>query len=112
MGPEDKATSDATIAYWTAFAKYGTPGQAGGPVWPKYDLTNEPVMEFGNSGPQVRNGLWNARLDWIAVPANRQQVSASNVQPGATRGGAATPAPAAGGAGRGAGAAARGGRGG
>ncbi len=101
MRPEDKAISDATIAYWTAFAKTGAPGQAGGPLWPKYDLTSEPVMEFGDAGPQIHNGLWNARLDWMAIPANRAQVSASNGQPGAGRGGAATPA--AGGGGRGAG---------
>ena len=109
MDPQDLATSQAAIAYWTAFAKYGTPGQAGGPDWPKYDLTNEPVMEFGNNGPAVHNGLYNARLDWMTVPANRTQVAASNTQPGgAGRGGAAAPAAGAGRGGAG-GAAGRGG---
>ena len=58
--PQDLATSEEAQAYWTAFAKYGSPGAAGGVLWPKYDLKDEPVMEFSANGLAVRNHLFDA----------------------------------------------------
>jgi para-nitrobenzyl esterase len=94
--PEDLAIGQSANAYWAAFAKYGTPGAAGGPEWPKYDLQREARLEFGVDGPMVREQFAKARLDWLEQ--NRQTVIAS--------------AAAGQGAGRGAAQAGRGGRGG
>ncbi len=115
--PEDFATSNSMVSYWSGFAKYGDPGSAGGPPWSKYAPPSEVVMEFSSSGPKPTAGFLNSRLDWIL--ANGQQVTAA----GAAVAGAGAPqgAPAAaggrGGAGRGGGGAGapaggRGGRGG
>ena len=95
--PEDFATSHSMISYWTGFAKYANPGAAGGPLWPRYTLAAEPVMDFSSSGPQPSNGFLNARLDWIL--ANGRQVTAAGAaapgttgaQPAAAGRGGATP---------------------
>jgi para-nitrobenzyl esterase len=63
--PEDYSTSQAAGAYWASFAKYGDPGAAGGPKWPKYDPATEARLEFGMDGVHVRNQFNKARLDWI-----------------------------------------------
>jgi para-nitrobenzyl esterase len=60
---EDMATSQAIIAYWSAFVKYGNPGAAGGVAWPKYDAT-DPALEISVNGPQARTDWLKARLDW------------------------------------------------
>jgi para-nitrobenzyl esterase len=62
--PEDLATSQSIIAYWTAFAKYGTPGAAGGLAWPKYD-SSDSQLEIGVDGLHTRTGLLKGRLDWM-----------------------------------------------
>ncbi len=100
--PQDLATSQAAVAYWSAFAKYGNPGAAGGVNWPKYDLASEPVMEFGINGLAVRNHLFDARYDWAL--ANRTLIAATS-DPGTPGGPPAPPAGAAPAAGRGGGAA-------
>ncbi|MDB5453106.1 MAG: carboxylesterase type [Caulobacteraceae bacterium] len=63
--PEDWATGASMNAYWAAFAKYGDPGAAGGPAWPKYDPSKEAVLEFSNEGPRVRAHLLKAQLDYV-----------------------------------------------
>jgi para-nitrobenzyl esterase len=83
--PEDAAISAAANAYWAAFAKTGNPGSAGGPAWPKYDLANEMVMEFGVDGVHVRRQLHNERLDWL--DAHRAQVASSAAAGGTTAAG-------------------------
>ncbi|MEI7931755.1 MAG: carboxylesterase family protein, partial [Alphaproteobacteria bacterium] len=108
--PEDFATSNSMVSYWTGFAKYGDPGSAGGPAWSKYVPATEVVMEFSSSGPKPTPGFLNARLDWIL--ANGQQVTAAGAAvAGAPQGAPAGRGGATGGAatGRGGG---RGGRGG
>jgi para-nitrobenzyl esterase len=82
--PEDAAISAAANAYWAAFAKTGDPGSAGGPAWPKYDLANEMVMEFGIDGVHVRRQLHNERPDWLEV--HRAQVAASAAAGGTAAG--------------------------
>lgn len=66
---EDLATSQSMVAYWSAFAKYGNPGAAGGAAWPKYDST-DPVLDFSVDGPRVRTGWLNSRLDWSETNHN------------------------------------------
>ena len=73
--PEDAAISSAANAYWAAFAKTGNPGSAGGPEWPKYDLTTEVVLELGVDGVYTRPKFHNERLDWLE--AHRAQVVSS-----------------------------------
>ena len=63
--PQDAAMTKAIQAYWVAFAKTGDPGNAGGTVWPKYDLASEPVMDFSSDGLVVRNRMFDARYDWV-----------------------------------------------
>ena len=62
---EDVALSDAMNAYWTAFAKTGAPGSAGGPAWPKFDLAKEGQIEFGADGPQVREHFLKPWRDFV-----------------------------------------------
>jgi len=62
---DDLSIHQSMNAYWTAFAKYGNPGAAGGPTWPRYDLTREPSMEFAMDGPHVREKFQAAKLDYV-----------------------------------------------
>ena len=50
FAPADLPLSDAMNAYWTAFAKTGKPGAAGGPEWPRWDDRREAQLEFGGAG--------------------------------------------------------------
>jgi len=68
---EDVALSDAMNAYWTAFAKTGQPGSAGGPAWPKFDLAKEGQIEFGADGPQVREHLLKPWRDLVEAVAGK-----------------------------------------
>jgi para-nitrobenzyl esterase len=59
------ALSKAMHAYWVAFARTGNPGAAGGVRWPAYSAASDPLIEFGNDGVNVREGLLKPRLDLI-----------------------------------------------
>ncbi len=61
--PEDRAISNAMIAYWVAFAKASDPGKAGGPIWPRYDRASDMVLEFGADGVRARPRFHKERLD-------------------------------------------------
>jgi len=63
--PQDFATAGAMNAYWAAFAKYGDPSAAGGPVWSRFDRAREAVMEFTHGGPVVRERFQQAKLDYV-----------------------------------------------
>jgi para-nitrobenzyl esterase len=65
FAPADLPLSDAMNAYWTAFAKTGNPGAAGGPAWPRYDLAKEGQIEFGAEGPKVREHFLQAWRDYV-----------------------------------------------
>jgi len=65
FAPEDLPLSDAMNAYWTAFARKGDPGSAGGPAWPKFDLAKEGQIEFGADGPQPRAHFLKAWRDFV-----------------------------------------------
>ena len=46
--------------------KTSDPGSAGGPAWPKFDATNESLIEFGFGGvPVVHQHFHRKRLDWV-----------------------------------------------
>jgi para-nitrobenzyl esterase len=63
---EGKAIAQAANKYWVAFAKHGDPGSAGGPTWPKFDASDESLIEFGPGGtPVVRKHFGAQRLDWV-----------------------------------------------
>lgn len=64
-GPQDVSTGQSMNAYWAAFAKYGNPGAAGGPTWPKYDAATDPWMVFSNNGSNVVMNHQKAKLDYV-----------------------------------------------
>ena len=61
---EDLATAQSMNAYWASFAKYLNPGAAGGPQWDKYNVANDNLLEFGNTGPLVATKLQDALLNF------------------------------------------------
>jgi para-nitrobenzyl esterase len=62
---EGKVIAQAANNDWVAFVKTGNPGAAGGPAWPKFDLVDEGLMEFGACGVPVLQKHFHAdRLDW------------------------------------------------
>lgn len=63
--PQDLAISDAMQAYWTAFARTGDPGAAGGPAWPRIDAGGDPELAVGADGVRIVTGFLKARLDRI-----------------------------------------------
>ena len=48
----DLVVSDAMASYWTNFAKYGNPNEAGLPIWPAFSDANPVVMHF-NQTPTI-----------------------------------------------------------
>ncbi len=68
---EDLPLSDAMNAYWTAFAKTGAPGSAGGPAWPKFDAAREGQIEFGADGPQVREHFLKPWRDFVEASVGK-----------------------------------------
>ena len=68
--PGDWAISDALQAYWVAFAKTGSPGNAGGPAWTVAGADGDPVMEFGDDGVALRAGFKTMQLDLLAKQAD------------------------------------------
>ncbi len=71
FAPEDLPLSNAMTAYWTAFAKTGAPGSAGGPAWPKFDAAKEGQIEFGADGPQVREHFLKSWRDFVEATVKK-----------------------------------------
>ena len=69
--PDDQRVSDAMHAYWVAFAKTGDPGSGGGPVWPRYTVEGDQLLEFGDDGVRVRPAFEKDRLDLIEAAVRR-----------------------------------------
>jgi para-nitrobenzyl esterase len=61
----DRATANAALSYWVAFAKTGNPGNAGGPMWPRYNAAADEMLEFTNTEPRACADPWSRRLDLI-----------------------------------------------
>jgi para-nitrobenzyl esterase len=68
---EDRAISDAAIAYWVAFAKASDPDSAGGPLWPPAQ-PGDVVMEFGAGGPRAVPHFHAQTLDIAEKIAERR----------------------------------------
>jgi para-nitrobenzyl esterase len=63
---EGQAVAAAANRYWAQFAKTGDPDSAGGAAWPKFDSTDEYVMEFPANGiPVAAKHFHKTRLDWV-----------------------------------------------
>jgi para-nitrobenzyl esterase len=63
---EGRAISEAASKYWAEFARTGDPGSAGGAKWPRFDATDETLLEFPAGGMPVARKHFDApRLDWV-----------------------------------------------
>jgi para-nitrobenzyl esterase len=71
FAPEDLPLSDAMNAYWTNFAKTGTPGTAAGVAWPRFDLAKEAQVEFAAEGVQVREHFLKAWRDAVEATVGK-----------------------------------------
>jgi para-nitrobenzyl esterase len=70
---EGQKIAEAANKYWVEFAKTGNPGAAGGPAWPKFDATDESLLEFAAGGvPIVHQRFHSQRLDWAEKLVGRQ----------------------------------------
>ena len=67
---DDQKIAEAMHAYWVAFAKTGDPDSAGGPLWPRYTLAGDQLLEFGADGVHERDGYAKARLDLLETAAD------------------------------------------
>ena len=50
--------------YWASFAKTGVPDCPRAPTWPAYDPERDELMEFGDDGLALQQGLRESELDW------------------------------------------------
>ncbi len=53
----DEQISDVMQQYWTNFAKTGDPNGGQLPVWPRFDASSRPYIQFTDAGPIVKQGL-------------------------------------------------------
>ena len=67
--PDDVAMGEAANAYWSAFARTGTPAPAGHPAWPAYTAANDTILDFAVGGPVAKADPWKARLDFVEKAA-------------------------------------------
>lgn len=70
----DEATARAMNAYWANFAKTGNPDSGPLPHWPRYQRSEDMLMNFTADGPKAMPDPWRARLDLTqkyAEQANR-----------------------------------------
>lgn len=68
----DQAVQDATLRYWTNFARTGSPNGTGLPAWPAYTTTQECYLELASVPNGGLCGLRTEQSDfWDAVVADR-----------------------------------------
>ncbi len=68
---EDRQVADATIRYWTNFAKTGDPNGPGLPEWPRYSTQTDLLMNFTAQGkPEAMPDPFKARLDVVSEAAS------------------------------------------
>jgi para-nitrobenzyl esterase len=89
-GPKEKALSDAMMAYWTSFARNGTPRAPGQPDWPTY-APNESYMRFAET-PEVSPDPMPGMFELHEAVMQRQR-RAGNLPWGARVGTATPPIP-------------------
>ena len=61
----DEAMARAMHRYWVAFAKTGRPDPAGEPVWPRFHVRSDRLMNFTERGPAAERDPWGKRLDLV-----------------------------------------------
>jgi para-nitrobenzyl esterase len=73
---QDEKTGAAANKYWVAFAKTGDPDSAGGPRWPRYNASQDMLLNFTESGSVAEADPWKARLDLVSGVASRAHATA------------------------------------
>jgi para-nitrobenzyl esterase len=57
LTPDQEKLSRAMVAYWTNFARLGSPNWFGTPFWPKYDATADKMQSLVPATPAVETGF-------------------------------------------------------
>ena len=70
----DRQYSPLIQEYWVNFAKTGDPNGTGLKMWPKFDSSTRPYIDFTDAGPVVRQGLRRQVCDLYME--NEKRVSA------------------------------------
>ena len=65
LTPADAAAAKAAHAYWIGFAKSGVPSASGLPVWPRYEVASDQILDFSARGPKAGADSRKARLDLV-----------------------------------------------
>lgn len=79
---EDYAISKAMQAYWTNFAKTGSPDGPGLPPWPRYDAASRKFLEFTDSGPKAGAQLRQKQCEIFAELEDRKLQTQNRVNHG------------------------------
>ncbi|MFP5206202.1 MAG: carboxylesterase family protein [Acidobacteriota bacterium] len=86
----DHVISDAMVAYWTNFAKYGDPNGKGAPQWPAFSDENPELMYFAGTPhvgpvptPQGLEAL-NAYFAWRRTPEGERDAELQDAIPAST----------------------------
>lgn len=66
----DEEMAQAVNAYWTSFAKSGDPNDGVLPDWPRYNSTDDQLMNFTVDGPRPMADPWRTRLDLVEKTAH------------------------------------------
>jgi para-nitrobenzyl esterase len=67
---DDVAMGEAANAYWSSFARSGTPSAPGQPAWPAYTAATDTILDFAVGGPVAKPDPWKARLDLVEKAAS------------------------------------------
>jgi para-nitrobenzyl esterase len=57
LAPDQQQLSQAMAAYWTSFARSGSPNGAGTPAWPAYDPSADAMISLAPPAPALETGF-------------------------------------------------------